>query len=169
MEITLSEEYFHSSTLSMLFLLVNLGLAPTGKKKTQIFNKALHYISILGFDHLDSLESHLWAGLSSQAALCLSFIFAVGCNLGCGPMMFGVDMRLRPTTRQAKWIRVCLPALLQRGKCRTWVWISAWRIVYESKYHREARQTVQILQFLLTLLYKALTSMWAGGPFEGTQ
>lgn len=33
MEITLSEEYFHSSTLSMLFLLVNLGLAPTGQKK----------------------------------------------------------------------------------------------------------------------------------------
>lgn len=31
-EITLSEENFHSSTLSMLFLLVNLGLAPTGKK-----------------------------------------------------------------------------------------------------------------------------------------
>lgn len=54
MEITLSEEYFHSSTLSMLFLLVNLGLAPTGQKKPQIFN-----IAILGFDHLDSLESHL--------------------------------------------------------------------------------------------------------------
>lgn len=55
MEITLSEEYFHSSTLSMLFLLVNLGLAPTGQKKNpQIFN-----IAILGFDHLDSLESHL--------------------------------------------------------------------------------------------------------------
>lgn len=107
MEITLSEEYFHSSTLSMLFLLVNLGLAPTGKKNPQIFNKALHYITlhyiaILGFDHLDSLESHLSADLSLQAALCLSFIFAVGCNLGCGPMMFGVDMRLRPTTRQAK-------------------------------------------------------------------
>lgn len=32
-EITLSEEYFHSSTLSMLFLLVNLGLAPLEKKK----------------------------------------------------------------------------------------------------------------------------------------
>lgn len=30
-EVTLSEEYFHSSTLSMLFLLVNLGLAPAGK------------------------------------------------------------------------------------------------------------------------------------------
>lgn len=46
MEITLSEEYFHSSTLSMLFLLVNLGLAPTGKKKPQIFNKALHYFTL---------------------------------------------------------------------------------------------------------------------------
>lgn len=27
-EVTLSEEYFHSSTLSTLFLFVNLGLAP---------------------------------------------------------------------------------------------------------------------------------------------
>lgn len=34
-EITLSEEYFHSSTLSMLFLLVNLGLAPTGQKQNK--------------------------------------------------------------------------------------------------------------------------------------
>lgn len=44
MEITLSEEYFHSSTLSMLFLLVNLGLAPTGKKTLKYLIK--HYITL---------------------------------------------------------------------------------------------------------------------------
>lgn len=44
-EITLSEEYFHSSTLSMLFLLVNLGLAPTKKKINTYVNKH-NYITL---------------------------------------------------------------------------------------------------------------------------
>lgn len=49
-DITLSVEYFHSSTLSMLFLLVNFGLAPTEKnkctsKQTLLSRKIFHNLS----------------------------------------------------------------------------------------------------------------------------
>lgn len=123
-EITLSEEYFHSSTLSMLFLLVNLGLAPMEKNK-QV--NELYRCTISQIKH----------------GRC-SFLFpAAACHVSISPMMPGVDMWCRQTTKQTIWIRVCLPTLQQREKCRTWVWVSAQRRVHERKHHTKVRLTVQ--------------------------
>lgn len=94
------------------------------KKKTEI-TLTLHSIK--------TLES--WAARHSFVCL---FSAAV-CHVRIGPTMFSVDVRFRQTTRKTIWIRVCLPALHQRGKCRTWVWVYARRRVHESKHHTKAR------------------------------
>lgn len=124
-EITLSEEYFHSSTLSMLFLLVNLGLAPMEKNKQ--VNKHYHSCTISQIKH----------------GRCSFLLTAAACHVSIGLMMPDVDMWCRQTTEQIIWIRVCLPTLQQRGKCRTWVWVFAQRRVHERKHHTKVRLTVQ--------------------------
>lgn len=138
-EITLSEEYFHSSTLSMLFLLVNLGLAPTGKVNKRYYI-ALKQKKSQNCRSSQTVQSKIKSCM--QGALCL--FPAAARHVSIGPMMFSVDMWFRQTTEQTIWIRVCLPALHQRGKCRTWVWVSAQRRVHERKHHTKPRMTVQI-------------------------